>query len=135
MNRLAGRLGMTGTRFSNPDGMPQPDEAWSTARDTIKLGRSALRHPLLRELVGRRVVRVRAGDGHRAHQWWSTNELLGRYPGMAGIKTGYTNAAGGCVLFAAEREGRTLIGVVMNSPIRSRFVMVTRALDWAFRRG
>lgn len=133
MNLLATGLGLTGTRFSNPDGMPQPGEAISTARDVVKLGRVALNDELLRQIVGRRVVRVPAGAGHRAHTWWSTNELLGRRAGVIGIKTGYTNAAGGCVLFAATWKSRTFVGVVINSPIRSRFVMVARVLDWALR--
>lgn len=133
MNVLAAGLGMTGTRFANPDGMPQPREAISTARDVILLGRVALRNDLLRQIVGRRVVRLPAGTGHRAHTWWSTNELLGRRPGVIGIKTGYTNAAGGCVLFAATWKTQTFVGVVMNSPIRSRFLMVARVLDWAVR--
>lgn len=133
MNVMAARLGMTGTRFANPDGMPQPREAVSTARSVTRLGRAALRNDTLRGIVGRQVVRVSAGAGHRAHHWRNTNELLGRYPGMIGIKTGYTSAAGGCVLFAAKRDGRTLVGVVLNSPIRSRFVMVARVLDWTAR--
>jgi D-alanyl-D-alanine carboxypeptidase (penicillin-binding protein 5/6) len=133
MNVLAAGLGMAGTRFANPDGMPQPREAISTARDVIRLGRVALGNDLLRQIVGRRVVRLPAGTGHRAHTWWSTNELLGRRPGVIGIKTGYTNAAGGCVLFAATWKTRTFVGVVMNSPIRSRFLMVARVLDWAVR--
>jgi D-alanyl-D-alanine carboxypeptidase (penicillin-binding protein 5/6) len=58
---------------------------------------------------------IAATSAHRAHSWKNTNPLLGTYPGAVGIKTGYTLAAGQCLLFEARRGGTALIGVVLDS--------------------
>jgi hypothetical protein len=57
----------------------------------------------------------RGRPGRRAHTWKNLNLLLTRYSGAIGIKTGFTAAAGQCLLFAARRGSKTLIGVVLHS--------------------
>ena len=117
MNAAASKLGLSKTHFSDFSGLPDPGQytTYSTARDLISLGRDAMRLPLLAKIVATRSYSVAAGSGHRAHTWKNGNLLLTRYPGAIGIKTGFTNAAGQCLLFEARRGTKTLIGVVLHS--------------------
>jgi serine-type D-Ala-D-Ala carboxypeptidase (penicillin-binding protein 5/6) len=117
MNATAARLGLSKTHFTDFSGLPDPGQytTYSTARDLIGLGRDAMRLSLLRQIVATRSYSVAAGSGHRAHTWKNGNLLLARYPGAIGIKTGFTAAAGQCLLFEARRGTKTLIGVVLHS--------------------
>jgi len=117
MNAAARALGLSKTHFSDFSGLPDPGQytTYSTARDLIGLGRAAMKLPLLAQIVATRSYSVAAGSGHRAHTWKNLNLLLTRYPGAIGIKTGFTAAAGQCLLFAARRGSKTLIGVVLHS--------------------
>jgi len=119
MNAAAARLGMTNTHFSDFSGLPDPTEysTYSTARDLVTLGRAAMSLPLFASIVARPGYRLPAQAGlHPAFNWKTTNPLTGTYAGTAGIKTGNTEAAGDCLLFEAKRNGRTLIGVVLDEP-------------------
>lgn len=76
-----------------------------------------------------------AGDGHHAYQWQNTNPLIGTYAGATGIKTGDTKAAGNCLLFAAARNGLSLIGVVLSTPgddVSATGPVAARLLNWGF---
>jgi serine-type D-Ala-D-Ala carboxypeptidase (penicillin-binding protein 5/6) len=118
MNATAAQLGLTHTHFTSPDGLPYPTETstYSTPAELLKLGEVAMQSATFRSIVGERFLNLPQGYGH-GHYWWgNTNELIGYYPGAVGIKTGYTVAAGHCLLFEVVRGGRTLIGVVLGSP-------------------
>jgi D-alanyl-D-alanine carboxypeptidase (penicillin-binding protein 5/6) len=118
MNATAAQLGLTHTHFTSPDGLPYPTETstYSTPAELLKLGELAMQSAAFRSIVGERFYNLPQGDGH-GHYWWgNSNELIGYYPGAIGIKTGFTDAAGHCLLFEVVRGGRTLIGVVLGSP-------------------
>ena len=137
MNATARALGLTRTHFSNFDGLPYPTEysTYSTAANLITLGLAAMKSAVFRSVAGRRTYRISAGSGHHAYFWQNTNPLLGVYQGAIGIKTGFTKAAGHCLLFAATRDGRTFIGVSLDSPGVGTTVNgadATRMLNWAF---
>jgi serine-type D-Ala-D-Ala carboxypeptidase (penicillin-binding protein 5/6) len=137
MNAAAAALGLTRTHFSNFDGLPYPseDSNYSTPANLITLGRIAMQSTVFRSIVDQRTYRVAAGDGHHAYVWHNTDPLLGVYPGAIGIKTGYTQAAGHCLLFEATRDGRSFIGVTLDSPgvgTTVNGVDPTRLLNWAF---
>ncbi len=137
MNATAEALGLTRTHFSNFDGLPYPSEysTYSTAADLITLGRFAMQSAVFRSIVDQRTYRVAAGPGHHAYVWHNTDPLLGVYPGAIGIKTGYTQAAGHCLLFEATRDGRSFIGVALGSPGVGTTVSgtdPTTILNWAF---
>jgi serine-type D-Ala-D-Ala carboxypeptidase (penicillin-binding protein 5/6) len=139
MNATARALGLTRTHFSNFDGLPYPTgySTYSTAANLLKLGRVAMTLAAFRSVVDRRTYRIAAGSGHHAYFWQNLNPLLGVYPGATGIKTGYTPAAGHCLLFEVTRGGLTLIGVNLDSPGIGTTVNgadATRMLDWAFSR-
>jgi D-alanyl-D-alanine carboxypeptidase (penicillin-binding protein 5/6) len=137
MNATARLLGMRRTHFSNFDGLPYPTpySNYSTAANLLVLGRAAMLLPAFRAVVDRRGYRLAAGSGHHAYRWKNLNPLIGGYPGAIGIKTGYTRAAGQCLLFEATRKGRSVIGITLHSPGSISPISLadaTRILNWAF---
>ncbi len=139
MNATAHLMGLTRTHFSNFDGLPYPTSysTYSTAANLLALGRVAMQSPVFRSIVDQQTYRLPAGPGHHAYLWRNTNPLLGHYPGAIGIKTGWTPAAGHCLLFEATRNGVTLIGVTLDSPGPGPTVNgadATRILNWAYSR-
>ncbi|MDA0636822.1 serine hydrolase [Nonomuraea sp. MCN248] len=132
MNGTARRMGLRDTFYTNADGMPTPrDGGYSTAADQALLARYALEIPAFRTVVGRETHRVAKTALHPAHTWRNTNKLLGRAPGVVGVKTGYTRKAGYCLLFAAQRDGREVIGVLLGDRDERRFATAERLLEHA----
>jgi len=111
MNDLAGRLGLKNTRFMNPHGLDQ-DGHVTSAYDMAIIGRAVMRQPALAGIVGQRRHVV---EGPPRWVFNTTNPLLGVYPGADGIKTGYDELAGRCLVATAVRGDRRAIAVVMNS--------------------
>jgi len=137
MNRTARQLGMTHTHFANFDGLPWPTETstYSTPRDVIVLGEAAMKNAVFRKIVDERSYRISATRQHHKYDWTNTDLLLRRYRGAVGIKTGFTLAAGYCLLFEARRHGTTLIGLVLdstNTDTTMRFTAAARLLNWGF---
>jgi D-alanyl-D-alanine carboxypeptidase (penicillin-binding protein 5/6) len=137
MNALARQLGLGRTHFSNADGLPLPGEysTYSTPRNLLVIARAAMADPLFRSIVAAHRIYLAAGSGHHAYIWHTTNQLISKYPGMIGIKTGSTLAAGYCLLFADQRSSGTLVGVVLDSSPSARAVSFTDAeqlLNWGF---
>lgn len=118
MNAEAAKLGLAHTHFTSPDGLPYPTETstYSTPAELVTLGEAAMRYPLFRSIVALRYYNLPKDGSHSAYSFTSSNELIGRYRGVVGIKTGFTDAAGHTLLFEAVRNGRTLIGDVLGSP-------------------
>lgn len=109
MNDAARRLGMTGTRFTNPNGLFDPRQK-STARDMALLGLAITRQfPDYRRFFETSAVVI---DGKTVE---SHNELLTRFDGARGLKTGYLCASGNNVVALAERNGRQIMVVVMGA--------------------
>lgn len=131
MNATARSLGLTGTRYANADGLPTPGKGgYSTAVDQVKLAQAALKDPTFKTVVSRKVHKVAKGTDHRAHTWRNTNKLLGMTDDVLGVKTGYTDAAGFCLLFAAERNGRQVVGVLLGDQNERRFTEAEQLLDY-----
>ena len=118
MNAEAAKLGLAHTHFTSPDGLPYPTETstFSTPAELVKLGEIAMGHQEFRSIVALHYYNLPKGNGHSAYSFTSSNELIGHYPGVVGIKTGFTNEAGHTLLFEAVRGNRTLIGDVLGSP-------------------
>jgi D-alanyl-D-alanine carboxypeptidase (penicillin-binding protein 5/6) len=138
MNATAAQMGLTHTHFTSPDGLPYPTETatYSTPSDLLKLGLAAMRYPAFQSIVDQRFYHLPKGPGHHGYWWYNTDELIGSYPGAVGIKTGYTDDAGHCLLFEAIRNGRALIGVVLDSPATGPAAGAQdaeRMLNWGFR--
>jgi len=127
MTRRARALGMRTTRFTNASGLPDPDQV-TTARELAILGMAVLRDFPRQYQVFSVHDFVYEGAVHNNH-----NKLLGRYPGVDGIKTGYIRASGFNLVASAERDGRRLVAVVLggNAP-GWRDVHMAQLLDKAF---
>jgi D-alanyl-D-alanine carboxypeptidase len=132
MNAAADRLRLTRTHYVNPDGMPAAVDGYSTARDQTVLARVVLDDPVIR-IIARSQRHVVARTAlHRAHTWQNTNKLLSAEPGALGLKTGFTRAAGFCLMFAAVRDDHVLVGTVLgDTGDRQRLRSTVRLLDLA----
>ncbi|WP_318361888.1 D-alanyl-D-alanine carboxypeptidase family protein [uncultured Agathobaculum sp.] len=109
MNAKAAELGLTDTHFDNPNGLPS-DTHYTTAHELAKITAAALKDPVFRQIVSTKSCTV------SGHTLTNHNRLLSMYDGAVGVKTGFTRAAGRCLVSAAERNGRTLIAVTLNDP-------------------
>lgn len=133
MNDKAEEIGMMSTHFVTPNGLTAEGH-YSTARDMARLARYAMQVREFREIVGtgKRNVRWELPKG-KILEAGNTNKLLGVYHGMTGIKTGWTEAAGGCLAASAERGGIELIAIVMNATTPDdRFTDARKLLDYGF---
>ena len=126
MNSTARTLGLHDTRFSNPSGIYDSGNH-SSAWDMAQLARLVLVAPQLSGLVGRKVYVPRSGP-----DYVNTNHLLWTYEGARGVKTGFTDASGRCLVAAATRDDRTLIAVVLDAG-GDEFTEASRLLDWGFK--
>jgi D-alanyl-D-alanine carboxypeptidase (penicillin-binding protein 5/6) len=132
MNAAARRLGLTRTHYVKPDGMPSPPGGYSTARDQTALARVVLHDPVIRVIAHTRRHSVGRTGSHRAHTWSNTNKLLAAQPGALGLKTGYTRAAGFCLMFAADTDGHLLVGTILGeTDAHRRLHTATRLLALA----
>lgn len=135
MNAEAQQLNLTGTHFDTFDGISHGNNH-STARDLAKLGQRAMLQPVFADVVNKTQYKTEApaANGHtRYYTWNTTNELLGSYDGALGVKTGSGPEDGYCVVFAAKRDNRTLVGVVLGDTTdKARFDDAAKMLDWGF---
>src|SRR6476469_6536769 len=116
MNEQAVDLGLACTRFSSPDGF-QDAGNHSCAIDLAEMARAVLDKPRLARIVRRRrAVLPFPIKGGRIYLFNNNPLLRTGYPGTIGIKTGYTDAAGRCLVAAARRNGRRLGVVLLHSP-------------------
>lgn len=113
MTRRAEELGCENTIFMTPHGLPH-DTHHTTAWDLALITREAMRHTEFRRIVSTARMET-PWAGHTYNRVLTNkNKLLSTYEGATGVKTGYTKKAGRCLVFSAERNGLSLIGVVLN---------------------
>ena len=116
MNERAGDLGLSCTRFSSPDGFEDAGNH-SCAIDLAEMARALLDRPRLARIVKRRrAVLPFPIKGGRIYLFNNNPLLRTGYPGTIGVKTGYTDSAGRCLVAAARRNGRRLGVVLLHSP-------------------
>ena len=125
MNAKARQLGLTDSHFVRPDGLDTPDQ-YASARDVTRLALAAMRIPIVREYVGETDDTIAGGPV--VHTW---NDLLGVLPGVFGVKTGHTAAAGWSQVAADRAGGVTVYATILGSPSRAqRNDDLTRLLVW-----
>jgi len=112
MNAKARVLGMSNSNFVNPNGLPAAGQ-YSTARDMAKVAMAAYRNPVIRNIVRLKSVTWNYADG-RTRLFENTNQVLRNYALCNGMKTGYTEAAGHCLISSASFNGREVIVVVLG---------------------
>jgi D-alanyl-D-alanine carboxypeptidase (penicillin-binding protein 5/6) len=129
MNAKARALRLRDTHFVRPDGLDAPGE-YSSAADVTRLARIAMREPEIRDTV--RMSSATIAGGRVLHTW---NDLLGSFPGLIGVKTGHTGAAGWCEVAAARRPGFTVYATILGSPSREqRNADLASLLKWGLSR-
>lgn len=113
MNERAAELGCTDTCFLTPHGLPASGH-YTTAYDLALIASEAMKHELFREMVSTKRASIPWEGRSYSRILHNKNKLLSTYEGATGIKTGYTRAAGRCLVFGAKRDGLEVIGVVLN---------------------
>jgi D-alanyl-D-alanine carboxypeptidase len=137
MNSKAASIGMTSTRFINAHGLTEKlangksDFSTSTALDMVILAERLLEYPVMMEFFSTQQGKLRE---QKPLIYTNTNRLVNpRYPGVDGMKTGYTRAAGFCLVFSAKRNGKRIMGCVtgfQNKVDRDKFCR--KLVDWAY---
>ena len=128
MNDRARELGMENTVFQCAAGLDNPGHV-STAMDVAIMSRELLKYPLIKKYSTVWMDSLRGGET----QLVNTNRLVRFYQGATGLKTGTTSGAGSCLSASAERDGLSLIAVVMGAPTSDdRFASARALLDWGF---
>lgn len=113
MTERAAELGCRDTVFVNPNGLPVNGHH-TTAYDLALIAREAMSHELFRKIVSTQRASIPWAGRSYSRILNNKNRLLSSYEGATGIKTGYTKAAGRCLVFGAKREALEVIGVVLN---------------------
>lgn len=130
MNQRAAGLGCTNTQFINANGLDgMGQKTMTSARDIALISCELLRHPKILEYTGIWMDSIRDGKFSLAN----TNKMLKSYPGLTGLKTGYIAEAGFCISASAERDGLSLVAVVMAAPTKeTRMADASALLNYGF---
>ena len=132
MNAKAYSLGATESHFVNPNGLPVPGQ-FSTARNMARIAFAAYREPVLRQymrLTG--LTFIYSSGRHRYFE--ATNKLIARSTMFTGMKTGYTEASGRCLVSSASYGGHDVILVQLGGTLRPLFDDAQRMLVWGLNR-
>lgn len=132
MNEDAEKIGALRTHFSNPHGLPDPVNHFSTAYDLAMIADAGFKIPGFEKFVSTPYHTV-LFQNRKGIPLVNTNSLLMTYPGANGVKTGVTRAAGRCLVASARRNGVLLIAVVLNGG-ENRFKDSAALLDYGFRK-
>ncbi|MGZ4988758.1 MAG: D-alanyl-D-alanine carboxypeptidase family protein, partial [Limisphaerales bacterium] len=128
MNRRAQQLGAVHSHFVNPNGLPVPGQ-YSSARDLSLIARAAYANQTIRSIVCLSQLVFRYANG-RTRELENTNKLLRRVPYCNGMKTGYTDAAGKCLIASGTRPGRDVIVVVLGDSSSRVWRDASALLSW-----
>ena len=131
MNARARSLGMRSSYFCNPHGLTAPGQH-STARDMGRLAMAAFQSNIIRDAVRRKYFTFRYANG-KTITLKNTNELLGVMPECNGMKTGYTNAAGRCLISSAVSGGRGVILVQLGTKTKFIWDDARTLMSWGLR--
>lgn len=128
MNARARRMRMHNTHFANPNGLPA--QQYSTAYDMALAACYAYNNRTIRSMINIPAYELRRNNGS-VRMIRSTNRLLTSHPWVQGMKTGYTNLAGKCLISCAASNGRAVIVVVLGSTSRKIWGESLKYLRWA----
>jgi len=116
MNAKAKMIGMRGTHFTNPCGYDDK-EHYSTPNDLLKLSEYAIKNSQFNAISKLNSYNYRAQNSNRKFYAYTHNRLLNRYQYAVGIKTGFTNKAGPCLIARAKKDGHDCLIVMMNAKV------------------
>lgn len=128
MNRKATAYGLKDTHFSNVSGV-EADDHYSSAADLAIIAVHVMDNPVLRKIVGTKEAEVVTTNSKIAHPLKNLNQLLWDVPGTIGVKTGWTELAGDCLVTYTSRD-HDIIAVVLNS--HDRFADSKAIIEWSY---
>ncbi len=128
MNQAAVAYGLTDTHYANPDGLNAPNH-YSSADDLARLGWVAMHNPVIRSVVAKTSATI-AWPRHGTRLIGNINALLTQYPGADGVKTGYTSEAMNVIVGSAQRNGQSVIAVLMGEPANTFWTDEAHLLDY-----
>ena len=132
MNRKAQELGLDNTHFANPHGLDESSH-YTCAEDLATMARYAMQIEEFKRIVALESTKIRPANGGAGPTLENSNEMIGSFAGATGVKTGWTNDAGYCLVATAERAGVELVAVVLGAKSESaRFREAGRLLEWGF---
>jgi D-alanyl-D-alanine carboxypeptidase (penicillin-binding protein 5/6) len=131
MNEKARELGAIHSHFVNPNGLPVPNQ-YSSARDLSLIAGAAYANPTIRSIVCMPKLIFRYANG-RTRELENTNKVLKQLPYCNGMKTGYTEAAGHCLICSGSRPGRDVIVVVLGDSKGGVWRDASALLTWGLR--
>lgn len=129
INEKAASLSMTNSHFENPVGLDGINQT-TTAKDLLRASEVAMRNPEFAKIVGTKSVMLADVSGKNKYNLKNVNELLGSVPGVLGVKTGWTENARENLVTYIERDGHSVIIVVLGS--QDRFGETKELIDWIF---
>jgi len=132
MNSKAFSLGATESHFVNPNGLPVPGQ-YSTARNMARIAFAAYHEPVLRQYMRLTGFSFTYASG-RHRYFEATNRLIARSPMFTGMKTGFTEASGRCLISSASYGGHDVILVQLGGTLRFLFDDAQRMLIWGLDR-
>ena len=119
MNDKAKSLGLTNTSFTNPTGLQGDGDQYTTAYDLLVITNYALSNfPAFREVAATFQRTIDQNSTHKSYYLENDTNLLTSYPGVKGVKTGFTPEAGLCLVTYLEYGGHKIIGVLLGSENR-----------------
>jgi D-alanyl-D-alanine carboxypeptidase len=128
MNEKARWLGLNNTHFADPHGLDAPDH-YSSPADMVEMARYAMQYPEFRQIVRSKSYDIQ--ESNISYTIFNVNPLLGEYPGLDGVKTGFTDDAGKALVATAVRNGHRVYVAYMRSQ-DGAMADGTLLLDWAF---
>ena len=131
MNDKAAELGCRNTRFINPNGLFDENH-YTSVRDMALIAREAMKDPDFRKIVAAKSWKADRPDSDYL-TFYNKNKTVNEYEGGSGIKIGYTKSSGRTLVASAERDGKTMICVVMSAP--DWFNDAYRLMDYGFNQG
>lgn len=129
MNQKAADLHLNNTHFDNPIGFDS-EQHYTTTSDLARLALVALQNPTITKIAGVTQITVADTEYLHFHPLKNINELVGKIPGVSGLKTGFTEAAGQSLVTTAQRNGHHVLTVVLKS--EDRFGETALLLEWIF---
>ncbi len=131
MNESARQLGAVNSNFTNPHGL-HDEQHYTTAKDLMLIAKAAMAEPTINKMMRTKTHNICRQEEDALSLLINTNKLLWRYEGAAGMKTGYTSQAGQCLVGVAEKDGRQLLSVVLNSKNDQIWTDTAALFDYGF---
>ncbi len=129
MNDIASEVGLKDTHFTNPIGFEEEGH-YTTAYDLAQISRLALKNKTIKKIISTKIISVADENYTIFHTLENVNALLGRVPGVAGIKTGYTKEAGEVLSTIIKRDNHEVLIVLLKS--QDRFGETESLIKWIF---